>query len=153
MKKKILYLHGRGSKPGGTKPRYLETLGYEVLNPHLPDQSFEESVKIAQKIVDLENPDLVIGSSRGGAVAMSINSSAKKTILICPAWKKFEVSPKNLSGVRILHSEKDEIVPMADTVELVKNYAASLVSCGVNHRMIDKEALSTLCFEISSVLS
>ena len=33
--KTVLFLHGLESKPGGTKPTYLEDNGYCVLNPCL----------------------------------------------------------------------------------------------------------------------
>jgi len=66
---KILFLHGLESKPGGTKARKLEEAGHEVLNPALPKHSLEESITIAQLLVDYESPDIIVGSSRGGAVA------------------------------------------------------------------------------------
>jgi hypothetical protein len=36
---------------------------------------------------DQHHPDVVIGSSRGGAVAMNINTVSTPLILLCPAWK------------------------------------------------------------------
>ena len=44
---KVLFLHGWTSVPGGVKPTYLKEHGYEILNPALPDEDFEESVRIA----------------------------------------------------------------------------------------------------------
>ena len=44
--KTVLFLHGLESKPGGTKPTYLEDNGYCVLNPKLPKYSFEESLSL-----------------------------------------------------------------------------------------------------------
>ena len=52
--KKVLFLHGRESKPGGSKAKYLEGLGYEVFNPLLPQDSYEESLSIAQRLIDKE---------------------------------------------------------------------------------------------------
>ena len=153
MSKKILYLHGRGSIPGGKKPRLFESLGYEVLNPHLPDSSFEESVKIAQKCIDEFSPDVIVGSSRGGAVAMSVDRKKSEVVLVCPAWKTFNVKPSDLTGTRILHSSTDELVPIEDSNILEEQYNASLVTCGTSHRMIDNEALNTLKGEVRGVLS
>ena len=65
---RILYLHGLHSQPGGKKPSYLLRQGFDLLNPALPDDDFDESVRRAQASFDDGNPDLVIGSSRGGAV-------------------------------------------------------------------------------------
>ena len=71
---KILFLHGWTSTPGGVKPSYLKTHGHTVLNPALPDGDFEAAVRIAQAEFDQGKPDVVVGSSRGGAVAMNINT-------------------------------------------------------------------------------
>jgi hypothetical protein len=44
----ILYRHGWQSTHGGVKPTYLKDHGREVLNPALPDDDFDEAVRIAQ---------------------------------------------------------------------------------------------------------
>ena len=71
---RILFLHGWTSVPGGHKPTYLKTHGHTVLNPALPDEDFDEAVRIAQAEYDQHHPDVVVGSSRGGAVAVNIDS-------------------------------------------------------------------------------
>jgi hypothetical protein len=45
---RILFLHGWQSTPGGIKPTYLKSHGHEVLNPALPDDDFDEAVRITQ---------------------------------------------------------------------------------------------------------
>ncbi len=55
-------------------PTFLAQHGHEFINPALPDEDFEGAVRIAQAEFDRHQPDVVIGSSRGGAVAMNINS-------------------------------------------------------------------------------
>src|SRR5476651_1440782 len=72
----ILFLHGWQSVPGGVKPTHLAQHGHEVINPKLPDEDFTEAVKIAQEEFDKHQPQVVVGSSRGGAVAMNINSGS-----------------------------------------------------------------------------
>ena len=115
---KILFLHGLESKPGGTKPTALSLEGHTVLNPSLPKDSFDESVAIAQKLVDSEVPDVIVGSSRGGAVAMAVNAGGARKVLVAPAWKKYGVEGKVDSGTIILHSESDDVVSFADTQEV-----------------------------------
>src|SRR5262252_635316 len=83
---KVLFLHGWQSVPGGVKPTYLKDHGHEVINPKLPDENFEEAVRIAQAEYDQHHPDVVVGSSRGGAVAMSLDSGDTPLVLLCPAW-------------------------------------------------------------------
>jgi hypothetical protein len=85
---KVLFLHGWNSIPGGVKPTYLKDHGHEVINPKLPDEDFNEAARIAQAEFDKHRPDVVIGSSRGGAVAMNLNTGDARLVLLCPAWKK-----------------------------------------------------------------
>ena len=66
---KILFLHGWHSVPGGVKPSYLARHGHEVINPALDDDDFDEAVRTAQAEYDRHRPDVIVGSSRGGAVA------------------------------------------------------------------------------------
>jgi hypothetical protein len=140
---KILFLHGWHSVPGGVKPTYLAQHGHTVIDPKLPDEDFEEAVRIAQAEFDKHQPDVVAGSSRGGAVAMNINSGEANLVLLCPAWKKWGTAKTVKAGTVILHSRADEVVPFADS-ELVRNNrlpASALVEVGDDHRLADPEPL------------
>jgi alpha-beta hydrolase superfamily lysophospholipase len=55
----------------------------------LPDEDFGEAVRIAQAEFDNHQPQVVVGSSRGGAVAMNLNTGDARLVLLCPAWKKW----------------------------------------------------------------
>ena len=112
---KILFLHGWQSVPGGVKPAFLVQHGHEVINPKLPDEDFEEAVKIAQEEFDRHQPQVVVGSSRGGAVAMNIKSGEARLVLLCPAWKKWGTVKTLKPGTVILHSRADDVVPFADS--------------------------------------
>ena len=85
----VLFLHGWTSVPGGVKPTYLASHGHTVLNPALPDEDFAGAVRIAQAEFDRHHPEVVVGSSRGGAVAMNIHSGRARLVLLCPAWKRW----------------------------------------------------------------
>jgi hypothetical protein len=64
---KVLFLYGLNSTLG-IKPTYLKDHGHTVLNPALPDDDFDEAVRITQVEFDRGKPDVVVGSSRGGVV-------------------------------------------------------------------------------------
>src|SRR5262249_53096859 len=115
---KILFLHGWQSVPGGVKPTYLAQHGHQVINPKLPDEDFTEAVRIAQAEFDKHRPQAVVGSSRGGAVAMNINGGNARLVLLCPAWRKHGTARTVKPGTVILHSRADEVVPFADSEEL-----------------------------------
>jgi hypothetical protein len=143
----ILFLHGWQSVPGGVKPTYLKDHGHTVINPKLPDEDFAEAVRIAQSEFDKHHPDVVVGSSRGGAVAMNMNTGDTRLVLICPAWKKFGSAKTIKADTYILHSRADDVVPFADSEELVKNSGLpkfTLIETGSDHRLADPESLETM---------
>jgi hypothetical protein len=144
---RILFLHGWQSVPGGVKPTYLAQHGHEIINPKLPDEDFGEAVRIAQAEFDRHQPAVVVGSSRGGAVAMNIDSGDARLVLLCPAWKKHGSARAVKPGTVILHSRADDVVPFADSEELVKNSGlpdSALVEVGDDHRLADPEPLAAM---------
>ena len=143
----ILFLHGWKSVPGGVKPTHLKDHGHTVINPTLPDDDFAEAVRIAQAEFDNHQPHVVVGSSRGGAVAMNMNTGKARLVLICPAWKKFGSAKTIKANTYILHSRADDVVPFADSEELVKNSGLpkfTLIETGNDHRLADPESLGTM---------
>src|SRR5678815_587317 len=100
---KILFLHGWQSVPGGVKPTFLKDNGHDVLDPKLPDDDFPAAMRLAQNIFDQEHPNVVVGSSRGGAVAMNIDVGDTPLVLLCPAWRKFGTTSAVKPGTVILH--------------------------------------------------
>ena len=116
----------------------------QVINPKLPDEDFEEAVRIAQAEFDRHQPEVVVGSSRGGAVAMNIDSGDARLVLLCPAWKKWGTARTVKAGTVILHCRADDVVPFADSEELVRNSglpASALIEVGNDHRLADPEPL------------
>jgi alpha-beta hydrolase superfamily lysophospholipase len=142
---KVLFLHGWPSVPGGVKPTYLARHGHEVSNPKLPDEDFTEAVRNARAEYDRHHPDVVVGSSRGGAVAMNLDSGDTPLVRLGPAWKKHGSARTVKAGTVILHSRADDVVPFADSEELVRKSglpASALVEVGADHRLADPEQLA-----------
>ena len=144
---RILFLHGWNSVPGGIKPTCLVQHGHEVINPALPHEDFAEAVRIAQAEFDKHQPQVIVGSSRGGAVAVNISSGEAKLVLLCPPWKKYGTARTIKADIVILHSKADEVVPFADSEELVRNSrlpAWTLIEIGSDHRLADSEPLAAM---------
>ena len=144
---RILFLHGWQSVPGGIKPTYLAQHGHEVINPALDDDDFAEAVRTAQAEYDRHQPDVIVGSSRGGAVALNLNSGSTPRVLLCPAWKKWGTVKTIERGTVILHSEADDVIPIADSRELVQASGlpeSALIVVGNDHRLADPEPLKAM---------
>ena len=75
--KKIVYLHGLESEPGGTKVSFLAEKGM-VYAPAID----YETLDLNEFIFTLGMPDLIIGSSMGGYVADIIGSQLGVDVLL-----------------------------------------------------------------------
>ncbi|APZ93319.1 alpha/beta hydrolase [Fuerstiella marisgermanici] len=151
---RILFLHGWTSVVGGRKPTFLTENGHELINPALPDEDFEESVRIAEAEHTEQQPDVIVGSSRGGAVAVNMKSRDTPLVLLCPAWKKWGTATIVKPNTIILHSRQDDVIPFTDSDELIANSGLppeSLVEVGDDHRLADEESLEAMldaCFNV-----
>jgi hypothetical protein len=144
---KILFLHGWHSVPGGVKPTYLIDHGHEVVNPVLDDDDFDAAVATGQAQFDKHQPMVVVGSSRGGAVAMNINVGNAKLVLLCPAWKNWGTANSIPPQSVILHSRADDVIPFSDSEELVARSGLppeTLIEIGSDHRLADAASLSVM---------
>ena len=141
---KVIFLLGWTWTAGGFKPTYLAEHGHEVINPALTDEDFAEAVSIAQEEFDKHQPDVIFGSSRGGAVAMNIESGDTPLVLLCPAWRRWGKARTVKKDTTILHSRADDVVPFGDSEELAKRSDAALIEGGNDHRLADMEPLEAM---------
>ncbi len=143
----ILFLHGWNSAVGGIKPTFLKTSGHTVLNPALDHDDFPAAVAQGQQIFDAHQPDVIVGSSRGGAVAMNLTTGPTPLVLLCPAWKNWGTTDRIAASSIVLHSPDDDVIPYHDSVELLRNSGLppeSLIAVGQDHRLADDESLSVM---------
>ena len=78
---------------------------------------------------------------------MTITSGDAKLVLLCPAWRKFGTARTVKPGTVILHSRADDVVPFADSEELVGNSglpSSALSEVGSDHRLADPEPLAAM---------
>ena len=88
--KKILYLHGLESEPGGPKVSFLANEGMV----YAPEMNYE-SLNLHEFILTLWIPDLIVGSSMGGYVADVIGSRLGVDVLLFnPALHSRETDPE-----------------------------------------------------------
>jgi hypothetical protein len=144
---KIFFLHCWHSVPGGVKPRSLIQHGHNVINPALPDDDFDAAVRVAQKEFDSHHPDVIVGSSRGGAIAMALRSGNVPLVLLCPAWKRWGTVHVVKPNTAILHSRNDEVIRFADSEELMALSGlpqTALIETGNDHRLADPDSLQAM---------
>ena len=144
---KLLYLHGWNSVVGGVKPTSLRSRGHEVIEPALDHDDFELALATAQAAFDEHRPEVVVGSSRGGAVAMNVRSGHARLVLLCPAWKRWGSAKTVKAGTVILHSRGDDVIPFEESLELVRASGLPdgvLLEVGTDHRLAEPEPLVVL---------
>lgn len=132
---------------GGVKPTHLKSHGHDIIEPALDHDDFQRALETAQQAFDQHQPDIVVGSSRGGAVAVNLQSGSARLVLICPAWKTWGKAMTTNSGTLILHSRAGDVVPFKDSVELLSLSAlpkTALIEVGRDHRLADTEPLEAL---------
>jgi len=144
---RILYLHGWHSVVGGVKPTFLKSHGHEIIEPALDHKDFEMALRTAQAAFDQHQPEVVVGSSRGGAVAMNLKSGSAGLVLLCPAWKKWGQAQTVKPGTTVIHSRADDVVPFEDSLEWVSKSGlpeSALIEVGQDHRLATPEPLQVL---------
>lgn len=147
-----LFLHGWLST-GTTKTAFLRSLGYDVLTPRLSNWSFWWAVRAAQKAFDDFRPAVVVGSSRGGAVAMNIHTGKTPLVLLAPAWRRFGRADRVSSPTCIIHSPHDDTIPFSDSVRLSEQSpGAVLIAAGQDHRLNCGEGRRALAWALDAVL-
>src|SRR5579883_3283509 len=77
--------------------------------------------RTAQAEYERHHPEVLVGSSWGGAVAMNLNSGSTPWGLACPAWRWWDRARTRQAGDdHILHAEADDMIPMAESRLLVR---------------------------------
>ena len=141
---RLLFLHGSGTNPlDSNKVNRLRAAGHEVgVCPALAYPSgrallgsavwfggehpwFDRCVQVAQEAFDRFGPDVVVGSSMGGAVALNLRSADTPLVLVAPAWKVFGVfSFGSATGVgplsAVVHGSRDWLVWPSSSLRLLQ---------------------------------
>jgi pimeloyl-ACP methyl ester carboxylesterase len=140
MSVRILFLHGLEGSPTGTKAVWLRGAGYDVRAPSLPTEPvarwlanpsgnperslFEPAIAVASRALAEERPDVLVGSSFGGGLAVELahlGLYAGPMVLLAPAARKLfarEALPTAQGRVAIVHGRRDDVVPCGDSIAL-----------------------------------
>lgn len=94
-------------------------------------RSYEACLHIQREALSEGRPDVLVGSSWGGAIAIDLlreGTWGGPTVLLAPAWARVQawtgvpsspgLHPGDGDGVVLFHDPSDEVVPLQDSVRL-----------------------------------
>ena len=94
-----------------------------------------------------QEAEAAIAAQAAFVPTININSGDARLVLLCPAWRKWGTARTVKPDTVILHSRADDVIPFADSEELVRNSglpAWTLIEVGRDHRLADAESLETM---------
>jgi hypothetical protein len=132
MAPRVLFVHGQESGPQGAKARLLAAR-FTASTPQMDTRDFERCVAQQAEAIARFQPDLVVGSSFGGAVAVALLQRGLwrgPTLLLAQAAAELGLRPELPAGVRvwIVHGTRDDVVPPASSERLARSGSPGLVS-------------------------
>jgi alpha/beta superfamily hydrolase len=164
---KVMYLHGLEGNANGTKGLYCQ-IQYNAVAPQMPatleslmrnrKDCIKNCYQIAKEAVEIHKPDLIIGSSFGGGITITLmqnNVHKGKAILLAPAGVKYGLSTHIPQGnqVVIIHDRSDEIVPYQDSVLIESmNDNSTLITTTGGHRLINLTTDGLLDYVVKTML-
>jgi hypothetical protein len=142
---KALVLSGWLTKTS-RKAAFVRGLGFEVECPRLPSWRLKAAIRQAQDAHERLQSDVIIGASRGGAIALAIRDD-RPLVLLAPAWRYFGVQPRSdVQGI-VIHSPRDRLIPLRHSRALCRRCPGlRLVITGAEHRLncpAGRKALAT----------
>jgi len=142
---RVHFIHGLESSPHGEKARYLAA-HFEARTPHMNTGDLAGAIEIQRASIAAWRPDVVVGSSFGGAIAVALLGRGHwrgPTLLLAQAAAKLGVHDPLPPGVpvTIVHGVQDAIVPLEDSRVLAKTGTPGLVEL---IEVDDEHRLSTL---------
>ena len=136
---KVQFVHGLEGSPRGTKARVLAE-HFEAQTPAMDTSDFEGCVGVQAARLEAFKPDVLVGSSFGGAVVVALLQRGLwrgPTLLLAQAAERLGLEPALPEGVPIwiVHGLRDDLVDPEDSRRL----AASRAGEGVRLLLVDDD--------------
>jgi uncharacterized protein YukE len=130
---RILFLHGAKGSATDVTSLYLKS-HYDTSTPNMPTSNYQSSLMVAQRSLELFNPDMVVAESFGAAIAYDLIERKKwkgPTLLICPAIHRIRTRMQLSTNLVIppdcplwiVHGTRDTVVPLEDSVRIMEAVA------------------------------
>jgi hypothetical protein len=128
---RVQFIHGLEGSPQGAKARLLAE-HFDCRTPAMDTSDFEACVALHAEVIRSFTPDLLIGSSFGGAVAVELlrrGAWRGRTLLLAQAALKRNPDarlPEDVT-VWIVHGTRDHLVDLEDSRRLASTGTAGRV--------------------------
>jgi pimeloyl-ACP methyl ester carboxylesterase len=128
---RVQFIHGLEGSPQGSKARSLAA-HFAARTPAMDTRDFEGCVASQARELAEFQPQILVGSSFGGAIADALLQRGLwrgPTLLLAQAAQRLGLAPELPQGVRvwIVHGLGDTLVPPDDARELAKSGSPGLV--------------------------
>lgn len=128
---RVQFIHGLEGSPQGAKAR-LFARHFPTSTPAMDTKDFEACVRVQEAEIGAFRPDVLIGSSFGGAVAVELlhrGAWTGPTLLLAQAAFRIGTRTSLPAGriVWIVHGTNDEVVDVDDSRRLAQTGTPALV--------------------------
>ena len=128
---RVQFIHGLEGSPQGAKARFLAG-PFDVIAPAMDTSDFAGAIEAQARALAERQPDVVVGSSFGGAIAVELIDRGLwrgPTLLLAQAALKLGQARRIAPGVPVLlvHGLRDDVVPIEDSRALAATGTPSLV--------------------------
>jgi len=128
---RVQFIHGLEGSPQGNKARlFAET--FDAVTPAMDTSDFAGCVEIQAGVLESFRPEVLVGSSFGGAVAVALLQSGRwlgPTLLLAQAALRAGLPAELPEGVRIwlIHGRADDIIDIDDSRVLARSGTPGMV--------------------------
>lgn len=121
---RVQFVHGLEGSPRGSKARLLAA-HFDARTPAMDTADFESCVKTQADMLSEFEPDVLVGSSFGGAVAVALLERGLwrgPTLLLAQAALRYDENARLPEGVTVwlVHGQGDEIVDPEESRQLAR---------------------------------
>ena len=137
---KVHFIHGLESSPSSRKAQVLAA-HFDAETPAMDTSDFAGCIALHQARLEARKPDVLIGSSFGGAVALALLQSGAwrgPTLLLAQAGLHYGLEPHIPEGIAVLlvHALGDDVVPVEDSRKIAQiNTSARLLEIEDDHAL------------------
>jgi alpha/beta superfamily hydrolase len=128
---RLQFIHGLEGSPQGAKAQ-LFAEHFTALTPVMDTRDFAACVEVQAAALASFQPDVLVGSSFGGAVAVALLQRGLwrgPTLLLAQAALRYELPAQLPEGVHVwlVHGLRDDVVDIADSRILAQSGTPGLV--------------------------